>query len=326
MKFRKIRNMLPSSINQVCDKVYTKYLYKYREQKKHYGQLYPEKTFYVVRSVVPMTGALHDWLDAALKVDYAIKKGYIPIVDYQNYHAEWVDGEIDCDKTKNCWDIFFRQPFPQYSLEEVYQSKNVILGSGDQMDKLWFQYDDRESCQYYHNIFEKYIPFNSHMQDLIEEAKKKYFHSEDRILGISLRRELEAGFARNDPWYVNHPAHKIRNTLLDGEEAIDKYMSKFQCNKVFVACDDVETCEYLESKYGESIIIYERVRAHYWRNGKLTDQDTIYNELYTEQTKRTEGYIVETCLLSMCTSIIGINTSSNTMACIMNNYDYENVV
>ena len=54
------------------------------------------------------------------QIGYAEKNNYIPVVDFKNYKTQYNIAD------ENAWECFFEQ-ISNYSLDEVYQSKNVVL-------------------------------------------------------------------------------------------------------------------------------------------------------------------------------------------------------
>jgi hypothetical protein len=96
-------------------------------RKRHYGKLYPEKTFYVIRRPEPGAGLFSNFHWALGHIIYAQKEKYIPIVDMKNYKTYYNEIE-SINGSKNAWEYYFEQP-SSYTLEQVYKSKNVILGT-----------------------------------------------------------------------------------------------------------------------------------------------------------------------------------------------------
>lgn len=54
-------------------------------------------------------------------IGYAERNNYIPVVDFKNYEVQYT-----IQKGEDAWKVFFEQ-ISNYTLNEVYKSKNVIL-------------------------------------------------------------------------------------------------------------------------------------------------------------------------------------------------------
>lgn len=321
------RKIVPEKIRREMNIKYKSLFSTYREQKRKFGARNTDKVFYVIRNMTDRQGILNNWIEVARKVDYSLNKGYIPIVDFKNYYRKSM---IDESKKNICnsWEIYFRQPFPEYSLEEVYKSKNVILSCGQDVYEMtnWPNYKMKDECQKYHQLYKNLIGFNTEFMEHLEKEKNKYIPSDSNVLGISMRRELEHGNMLQEEHYVKNNVHTPKNNLEQIKDEIEKYMEKFKCQKFLFTCDDFETCIHMKEIYGNKIIIYDRVRTRFFENGQPRPYEVVYKECVGNVNQMAIDYLTETYLLAHCNSLVGIETTSNTMACIINNYSYDNIV
>lgn len=319
----KCEKLLPKPVvKYVIDPLYKKFFHPFREKRISCGNLNSDITFYVIRNLTEKQGILNNWIEVVRKIEYANQKGYVPIVDFLHYPREIVMSE-EKNREINAWDYYFEQPQKEYSLEEVYKSKNVILSFGmDVYDQIgWPTYLDDKACEKYHEYYKRYAGFNERMQNYLEQEEEKYIPNNKKILGVSMRRELEYGNLMKDPFYTENIQHQPQTSLEDTETKIQKYMREFSCDCFLFVCDDEETCEYIKKKYKDTVIVYDRPRNKFFIDGKPNNK---LNEIDTET--RTLGYLTETYLLSKCNSMIGINTSSVTMACIINGNSFEHKI
>ncbi len=96
-----------------------------RQQDRSFGPLNPSVRFYVIRPSGTDEGLLSLYLGTLSKVHRCLDEGFVPVVDWQNYMTQYnVDFQVK--GTRNAWEYYFSQPC-SYSLEEVYQSRNVRL-------------------------------------------------------------------------------------------------------------------------------------------------------------------------------------------------------
>ena len=87
-------------------------------------------------------------------LSHAIDNGWIPVVDWQNYGPFPHGEDFPVNGTTNCWEYFWNQP-SEYTLDEVYKSKNVILSS--------------QNTEFYGSIPSVALtpPFSEYVDDLI---------------------------------------------------------------------------------------------------------------------------------------------------------------
>ena len=91
-------------------------LFRNPEKVTHPGPLHPDKTFYVIRNLLPSVG-IAGWYDAVIGYMLrAKKKGWIPVVDPPP-PAQVDDGD---------WYAFFKSVSP-YSIDEALRSRNVVF-------------------------------------------------------------------------------------------------------------------------------------------------------------------------------------------------------
>ena len=99
-----------------------------REHVIHPGMENADKWFYVIRGGggVDSSGLLAMYRQDVRKAEELSQNGYIPIIDWQNYQTLY-SSDLPDRKGRNTWEYFFEQP-SKYTLQEVYSSKNVVLG------------------------------------------------------------------------------------------------------------------------------------------------------------------------------------------------------
>ena len=80
----------------------------YGEERKCYGKDNPDKTFYVVNSTSTKLGLYAYVLTFSGRINEALKKGYIPVIDLQNRKNTYLeDSEVG---KVNAWEFYFEQP------------------------------------------------------------------------------------------------------------------------------------------------------------------------------------------------------------------------
>lgn len=309
--------------------IYRTFFFEHRERKLHLGNLNPDKTFYVIRNVTEAQGLLNNYIEVLRKIQYAFEKGYIPIVDFLHYYRPGMQDEAFAYK-ENSWEYYFKQPQEEYSLEEVYESRNVVLSYGiDIMDnENWPKYTSESyDVKQYHELYTKYAQINSNIMDMVDKSYEELFKGKGKILGVAFRRELERGVALGIPLYTEALCHHPKMSLAQLKEKINEHMSTDDFDAFFLAGDDRETINIFRAEYGDKCIIFERMLPHYFKNGKpiVRREDVLveYNSKDNLQAIKSKEYLIESVLLSRCNSILGIETSVCACARIINGDSYE---
>ena len=109
----------------ILNSIYTKW--KWRERKTSYGSDYPDQTFFVIRRAYCKVGLFSYVMTNMGLTDYALKKGYIPVIDMQNGRNTYLSEERV--GKENAWEYFFKQP-AGYTLQDIKKAQNVILSDG----------------------------------------------------------------------------------------------------------------------------------------------------------------------------------------------------
>lgn len=291
-------------------------------EKKHYGNKNPKQTFYVIRYYHEYGGVGCLWRIAIGQMLYAVERGYIPVVDYKNYYARSLQDE-ERKGLDNAWNYYFKQ---EISLEEVYQSKNVILGWQEFMAEtpLYKIPVEMDLLQKWNKIIQKYLQFSDVIKELADKLERKYVFKNDKVLGVVVRREFEYGNLLKKPLYNEHPQQADLSNIIND---IRKKMKEWKCNKVFLSVDDCEALELLKENFGEDCFYLERPRWHYFENGKpnLKGMTSISRDCNREEAiyKRNVEYLTEIIILSKCNCLLAGMSGGTLMSYILNNGKYE---
>ena len=104
-----------------------------RKHKTCYGKKNKDKRFFVIRRDCRSTGLLScyvHFLGHLVEMNDKIEKGkIIPVIDMYTQHFALVHNKEDGAFKKNAWNYYF-EPISKYTMEEVLESKNVILSYG----------------------------------------------------------------------------------------------------------------------------------------------------------------------------------------------------
>lgn len=307
-------------------------LTKGAQTQKSYGDKNPDLTFYVIRPYYflqpnvliyrNVANLLTQYYYVLQKLSYALENGYIPVVDWKNYglmpHAE----NYPVNGTENSWEYYWTQP-SSFTLEEVYQSKNVILSTQNIGD---FGYIPHCSMappydKYAHDLAEQCPPYlkNVHLNEITEnyvsDAQKELFPEGKRIMGVVLRG---AAYGHGGTPYRSHPQQVGMEEL---KKTIWELLDEWGMDLVFFVNEMQEMVDEMREEFGDRLIVLPRMRDTFERPTDGITKNPMYYDGNRYQTNL--DYVTEIALLSRCDTLIGSMSSGMRTALIWNAQKYE---
>lgn len=296
--------------------------------KKHYGKLNKDKVFYVVREESEGgRGLFSTCLMVLNSIRYAEKRGWIPVVDYKNYFIPLLQ-EKDREGKENAWEYYFEPCDTRFSLQEVYQSKNVVLGPrrGQPYGSVsWCAVRDVQKIDDdFYRLVKKYIRIKPEIKERAERIYREIFPTEDKVLGVGIR----AGFKRGEITGVGYHAHP-KGPDIDGYIAeVHRVMEELGYDYIFVSCDDRYYMERMKKEFGAKCLYFQRELRNYFNDeGNIADNEDVLIELNKRNVvDRNKDYIIEILLLSKCDSLYAVASGGYQMAIMFNNKEYRNCI
>lgn len=306
-----------------------------RERRVSFGENNPDKVFYVIRPYYYLTrneltqnisNLMFHYYRNLQHLCYAVENGMIPVVDWQNYGPFAHGEDYAINGTTNCWEYYWNQP-SNYTLEEVYQSKNVVLSVRNTRDipympscsfvpPLQKQAEDyAKKCPKYNN----YITLNEHTADYIQKKQNEIFPVNARILGVSIRG-TSYGLSNTNTPATGHP---IQPTLRNLIYSIHRAMEEWKMEYVFIACELQGVIDEVKKEFGDKCLFLPRAR--YEQTPRRGDVEKGLDPLYVPGQKYQTNldYVAEMVLLSRCTSLLAAMSSGVRYAIIENGNTYE---
>lgn len=286
--------------------------YKWRERKISYGNENKEKRFYVVRRASAKVGLFSLVLTNLGYIKYALKQGYIPIVDMSNYDIFYNGADT---VTPNMWQYYFEQPCG-YNLQDLSKSKNVTLGNGIISYNIPFPDDniayDEEKLAYWKAVAKEYLIVKEEIVEAADALKKELFRNE-KVLGVLARG---TDYINAKP--KNHPVQPMPEQLM---EKIDEVLAERKCEKIYLATEDKNFFEIFKGRYGDKIIAME-VKRHE-TVGKQNINEVRRMQKENDYTMARD-YLINILLLSKCNCLVAGNTSGSIGALLLNEeYEYK---
>lgn len=271
------------------------------------GKLNPDKVFYIIRRY-PGTGLFSNLAYVVNHIQIANRMGFIPIVDMKNYPSVYNEND-KIFGTLNSWEYYFEQ-LTDYSLDEVYQSKNIIITD----NKFYRDEEFKNKITTSDNLvtlLKKKIKLKKTKYKTINYLRRKLFKGE-KILGVHHRG---TGYKITEyPITINQMINIINEILKK-----DKY------DKIFLVTEDSVNFKALKKYYKEKIICLENSQR-----GKTN------LEVWKKYPRRLHRYklgrdiLYETFLLSYCDGFFDIDTNPREIAYALNlnpkqkRYSYNN--
>lgn len=286
-------------------------------KKMSFGSCNPDKTFYVIRRNNMEEGLLSIFFSVGKEIEYAVENGYIPFIDLQNYKTQYLC--IDCIReTRNAWEYYFKQPFNDVEINQIYHSKTVILGGrnlksyikngfSDILEK--YDYYDKEATNKLYCWIKKYMDVQEYIYDAVEQLWSEKFAGKN-VIGV---------FSRGTDYIAFSPkGHPIQPDKKVVKEEIDKLKEKHKDSFVFVVTEDEEIYSYISSFFQEDLVEIDDIRLSNYKG-----DDYIAKYFKNNSYKVGYIYLIKLLLLSKCSFLIASMTNGSKFANIMNNNHYE---
>ncbi len=285
----------------------------WREHSVRNGRENPDKIFYVIRRRDLYCGLFSLFLTNLVRIDEALKKGYIPVVDMQN------DFNIYLREEKlgreNAWEYFFRQP-AGYTLNDISKSRNIIIGSG--AVPVMFPYLDIRfltgetgELEYWRKLARKYIILSDRASEFVDAEYDRLFHKEDRVLGVKVRgTDYAAGKPKN---------HPIQPTPEQAVEKAEEIFKEQGCTKIFLATEDAKLYDIFLKHFGDRLITNKKKYFEYKGGSAGKEEYEQENGGYQAGME----YLTTTMLLARCNCLCAGCVSATVGALLLTEgYEY----
>lgn len=274
---RRIRQILLHNICYQCE--------------TRFGELYPERKFYVIRCPKDDLGffGLYNYVVDHMKK--AVEMGTEPIVDWKYYPNSYISEDKYVGK-ENAWEWFFEPP-TGISIDDVYKSKNVIMGGREWITSLG-EVRDREKIKESNNIINKYIRLNEDMKVYISSEYQRIGMEGKRVLGLKCRG---TDFVETKPKY-----HSIMPDIEQIREKINEMQTTWGgYDKIFIATEDDNIYKQMKLLYQDKLISCNTTTRIKSSEGKWLS--CIFDKMDEKRTAMAE-YIREIYLLAECDALI----------------------
>ncbi len=261
------------------------------------GELNKDKIFYVIQRN-PGKGFFSNVAFVINHIKVAIDNGFIPIVDMENF-VTWYNEKNKIFKTNNAWEYYFEQ-ISNFSLKEVYNSKNIILTNRNFYRSSGFL-DSINEDKELKNIFQKYIVIQKNKLKVIHYLRKKLFEKK-KILGVHFR---------GTGYKIGRQPHPA--TIKQMVNRLNKILSKENYDKIFLVTEDLNNFKAILTEFKDKVI--------YLNNSiRENNSNTAFNTYprLNHRYKLGRDILIEACLLSYCDGYLDIRNNVREAAIAFN--------
>ena len=251
-----------------------------------------EPTYYIIRRMNENTELSDLYRMTMGHVCYALKKGWLPAVDMQNYPNLYLSPEKLGEE--NSWEYYFEQPF-HIGLEQAYNSENVVLSNGDCVKPFpdysmnLAQKKNDELVEWRMLIKMDLMRIKSELKEKISSMWEKVFSHEDIVLGVLLRGG-------------NHPERKIKGHPIPpppefAANLISEKSKDWECNKILLATEDASIVELFRNNFGDKCVSLDQVYAVCYDTDEERDEEDSFRI-------KGEKDLLKMIFLSACNSFV----------------------
>lgn len=291
------------------------YLYKlltdFKGRERYIRKNNNNITYYIIR---PRTncieGLLSLYITAIRKVDYAFKKGFIPVIDMKNYKTQYSDG------SNNVWEWFFKQP-NGVSLMDAYSDIDSAILSGYKLraeyDESLFSekiFNDKECNLKSYNLMFDNVGFSNTIEQRVKQELENI--PVNQCIGVYLRG--------TDYVKLKPAGEHVQPTAEMMIEKIQEFRDKYNNPDIFLVTEDNEIYTKIKDAFQDAvkIVSYDTFISNYKGNDFLSKSNVFKSDMRTVG----ENYLIKMILLSKCKYLVSSITCGSRVAFGFNGNQY----
>ncbi len=266
---------------------------KYRSSKsykdfeiKEYGDLNPDKIFYIIKR--SSHAGIFSYLAFVLNhLVIAKTNNFVPFVDMENYVSPYNEKDKIIGLS-NSWEYYFKN-VSNFTLDEIYKSKNVILSRDDFHSKMSYQI----------HLEKKFVEFknkNIFLKDKYNNFLNKY------VLDNNLNNQKVLGIHFRGTSYKTSRGHIFPATIKQMEKYINKLQDEENFDKIFLCTEEIDYLDYFKKKFPDKLLYLNSFRSNKNDAFKIYPRDQHRYLLGDEAIK-------ETLILSKCHSLLYVRSN-----------------
>lgn len=246
--------------------------------------------YYVIRPQSENVGLMASYFFVLRKTQEAINKGYIPIVDFQNFKCQY-NVEVAINGTTNAWEYYFKQPAGLGV--EVLNAESKIIYSG------WSWFKEEKSL-----VLDEKIEANEELKrlamerlslnDIIkDQVRKKYSEllSGKITLGV---------FIRGTDYVALRPkGHNIQPTIEAFIDKIKEFLNNYDINQIYIVTEDFDYFQRITEEIDCPVVMSDNDFVK-----DYNETDYVSASINTDGFTRGMNYLTRLLLLTKCQYIV----------------------
>lgn len=324
------RHLIPEPVRRIYSEAVRDWKIEQSNRKElkrcSFGKLNRDRTFYVIRvEQEQQWGLFSAYMAVVSSIKYAMDHGWTPVVDFKNYYLPLMQ-DVEDRGRENAWNYYFEDLVPEFPLEQVYQSRKVILGPprglphGDVEWKFGMDLYGKE-FDVYHEIVQKYMRIRPELLKEAEVMYRELFPAGEKVLGVAIRAGAYWGATIKMKVWENHTKG------WDVEESIKqikRHLQQYGLRYFFLSCEDEYYIKRIKKEFGDKCLYMERPRYRYFNeDGSIRTQNyRIEGGNYTRKATNID-YLKETLLLTKCDSFFGTKMGASRVVFFLKEGKYE---
>ncbi|MDR2431604.1 MAG: hypothetical protein LBD99_05070 [Candidatus Margulisbacteria bacterium] len=322
---RKILRLKPYSICRIAERRLNGLWRRWKNPQRQtsYGTENRDKTFYVIGlEYIPATGLTWLIFFIFLHIIYAARRGYIPVVDMQNFENKFLDKKLL--HKQNAWEYFFTQP-AGYTLTDIASSQNIILSSPshfrparESIGPCLLDRANKKKLLYFRKLFQKYIRPTAETQKYFDNEYKSLLKNKPKVLGVLCRG--------TDYLLSRPPGHQIQPEPRSVLSKAREVMARQKCSHLYLATEDQDIYDLFKANFGSRLLANKQRRVSL-RQTKNARGRLIHQFLpLSAQGKYAMNlaYFSSLNMLARCSCFVGGRTGGTLAVYLMTKgFDYE---
>lgn len=267
---------------------------------KSFGDENPDRVFFVIRQGVLGRGLFSLLSSVICYMHFAETHGFTPVVDFKNFKTEYNEPNDICG-TQNAFEYYF-EPVSQFTLDEVYRSKNVVISSNSYPAGYDYTIGNIPNLQ---GLFGKYIKIRDDIEGLVNIDR---FIEQGKVLGVHFRGQE----------FRTAPGHWFPPTPQQMYKAIDLMLAKASFKYIFVSTEDQRLLDLIVKRYPKMVISNDHFRTAGANAYKIYPRE-LHKYLLGKE------ILIDMLTLSRCSALIHCTSNVSWMARYANNQKYDYV-
>lgn len=271
------------------------------------------KIYYIIRRENPSIGLL-TYVSVFLgHIAYAVKKGYVPVIDMQNFESIYLNKE-DLGK-KNAWEFYFEQPCG-VSLKDIPVKSKIIYSPKyiQPMSPFVNSVLNKAESTFWKKISLEFIRLNNSVEMYVNNEYENLLASK-KVLGLLFRG---TDYTKLKP--LGHPIQPTVEEFIKKINYQVEIWGEFDC--YYLATDEERVTNILREKFPGKVVVNKRM--YYDNFNDITYlAEASFDRLDDNYLKGLE-YLSSIILLSRSNSIIAGLCAGTYAANFMKKAEFEN--